>query len=82
MYCMNKKIDSRFLSRLFWIAILCGIWEAIVRLGFVDPLLMPSILDIIKSLVMSIISGEIVTNILYSLNLIFISLIAIECLLL
>lgn len=71
----NKLLKNKYIVRAFWIAILAIIWEGIALSGWVNPLIFPSIPMILKALYKSIISGEIIGETLYSLNLILRSLI-------
>lgn len=66
----NNLLGKRYLVRIFWILILGIIWESIALSGRFSPLIFPSVQNVIESLFKSIISGEIIGETLYSLNLI------------
>lgn len=67
-------MKNKHLVRIFWIVILAILWESIALSGRYSPLIFPSIGEVMKSLYLSIKSGEIIAGTLYSLKLIFNSL--------
>ncbi|MGH4051947.1 MAG: ABC transporter permease [Clostridium sp.] len=65
-------MKSRILnSKIFWIAILIFIWQIIYMTGDFSKLIFPSIEEILISLYNSIVSGELIYQTIYSLELIF-----------
>ncbi len=70
----NNLLKNKYIVRTFWIVILASIWEGIALSGWINPLIFPSISMILEALYKSIISGEIIGETLYSLNLILTSL--------
>lgn len=70
----NKLLNNKHMVRIFWIIILCIIWESIALSERFSPLIFPSISMILEALYHSIVSGEIIDETLFSLNLIFKSL--------
>ncbi|WP_432407805.1 ABC transporter permease [Wukongibacter sp. M2B1] len=70
----NKLLKNKYIVRIFWIVILGIIWEVIALSGWVNPLIFPSITRVLEALYQSTISGEIIGETLYSLNLILRSL--------
>lgn len=71
----NKLLENKYVVRTFWIIILGIMWEIIALSGWISPLIFPSIKEILEALYSSIVSGEIIGETLYSLNLILKSLI-------
>jgi len=67
------KINSRtaeFLRKLIWIFIIIACWELIRNAGNISPLLMPSVLSIVRSLLKSFIEGSLLRQTLFSLLLV------------
>jgi NitT/TauT family transport system permease protein len=57
-------------KRIIFILIMVGIWEAMSQLGFFPPILFPSTLKILTSLVKDLASGELIMNTAFSFYLI------------
>ncbi len=72
-------LNNKYTQRTIWFILLVIIWQSIVLSGRFSPLIFPSPLSIIQTLYNSIISGELLKQVLFSLSLIgqglFISLI-------
>ena len=58
-------------SKIFWSIILIILWQIIYATGKFSPLIFPSALTILNSLYKSIVSGELMYQTIYSINLIF-----------
>ena len=71
----NRNILTPFCLRLVWILLFLGVWEIMAHSSLVNALSFPSLKLIRQSLLSSILSGEIVYQILYSLGLILLGLI-------
>lgn len=67
----SKFFKNKHFKRCFWIILLILIWEGIALRGKFSPLIFPPLEEILHSLYLSIISGEIIKETLYSFNLIF-----------
>ena len=61
-------------TRLFWIILFLLGWEVISRLQLVNPLLMPGLGDIMRAMVDDLVNGELLSQIGFTLRLIFVSL--------
>lgn len=71
----NKLLRNKYINRIFWMIILAMIWECVALSGRINPLIFPSVGSILEALIQSIENGEIIGEILFSLNLILKSLI-------
>lgn len=56
--------------RLFWVFIFLLIWQLISLSGKVNPLIFPSITDILRAFYTSLVNGELISQTIYSLSLI------------
>lgn len=65
-----KSIFQKTYSKYIWIAILLIIWELIATFSNVSPLVFPSLEQIVGALIDSIVTGEILWQMLFSLSLI------------
>lgn len=66
----SKKIVNKSHFKYLWIVLILVIWEGIARLSIVSPLAFPTLELIGKSLFQSIITGDLLNQILFSLKLI------------
>jgi len=67
----NKLFINKIFIRIFWMAIFMLIWEMIYLSHSFSPLILPSLGTILKSMYSNLLSGELIKETLYSLNLIF-----------
>ncbi len=67
----TNLIDNKFFLRVIWVIFLALIWQIIAISGIFNKLAFPSLGMIFKSFYQSVINGEIITQSLYSLSLIF-----------
>lgn len=67
----TNVINNKFFVRITWIVLLALIWEVVAVSGMFNTLAFPTLGMIFKSFFQSVISGEIITQSLYSLSLIF-----------
>jgi NitT/TauT family transport system permease protein len=66
----SRIFSSKIISKIFWSTILILIWQIIYATGKFSKLIFPSALAILNSLYKSIISGELIYQTIYSLDLI------------
>jgi NitT/TauT family transport system permease protein len=66
----SKIFKSKIASKLFWSIILILIWQIIYSTGKFSELIFPSVVTILNSLYKSILSGELIFQTIYSLELI------------
>ena len=71
----NRKFFNEYKLKAIWIILALIIWESIARFSSVTNLAFPSLTLIAKALVNSIISGEIISQMLFSIGLILFGLI-------
>lgn len=70
----NKKY-SKIYTRLFWITVMLAVWEIYVKLFNVSPMLFPPVEEVVKTLVDSIINGDLLYQTVYSLGIIALGII-------
>lgn len=66
----SKWITNRTVQRVFWVSLFLIAWELIARSGKYDPLIFPSLEEIFKTLTVSVLEGDLVRQVLYTLKLI------------
>ncbi len=71
----SKNVFKKYRLKIIWIILILIIWEAIAKFSSISPLAFPSLELIGKALVQSIISGEIINQMIFSLGLILMGLI-------
>lgn len=67
----KKLFNNKIFIRIFWVGIFILTWEMIYLSHNFSPLIFPSLGTILKSMYSYLLSGEIMRETLYSLNLIF-----------
>ncbi len=67
----NKILKNKYFQRLFWIVILALIWQGVAVSNLFNPASFPSIGTILKTLVVDVTTGDVISHTFYSLNLIF-----------
>ncbi|KNZ43386.1 ABC transporter permease [Acetobacterium bakii] len=70
-----KAIFLKPYSKYVWIGIMLIAWEAIAKLTPVSPLAFPSLEAVVAALINSILTGDILLQMLFSLGLIFVGLV-------
>jgi len=63
-------MDNKYLQKMIWFFLLAAAWELIALSGWFSPLIFPSVETILKTLYSSIISGELLQQVIFSLSLI------------
>jgi NitT/TauT family transport system permease protein len=66
----SKILNSKIVCKIFWSAILILIWQIIYATGKFSELIFPSTFSILNSLYKSTVSGELIYQTIYSLELI------------
>jgi NitT/TauT family transport system permease protein len=62
---------SRIFSSILWFAVLLCIWEFVARSGFVSPLIMPPVTEVLRSFALEWGSGDLAQSMLRSLIFVF-----------
>ncbi len=70
-----KAIFQKTYTKYIWIAILLLIWEMIATFSNINPLIFPSLEQIAGALIDSVVTGEILWQMLFSLSLILVGLV-------
>lgn len=71
---MNSK-NKQLCLKIMWILILLIIWELVAKISGINSLVLPSLESVVGALVDSVISGDLIVQVLFSLQLIAIGLV-------
>ncbi|GAB6171880.1 ABC transporter permease [Paradesulfitobacterium aromaticivorans] len=66
----TKFVQHKYIQRIFWICLLLVLWEVVAHSGKYSPLIFPSLEQIFSALYHSILNGNLLKQVVYTLKLI------------